>query len=88
MHETAYKHSQTQQSNRETQLITISTTGHYEIQSLRILLNATELVSLDDDETAMDGVVLMWDSDRTVTVTTADILTDPSQYNIWCICML
>ena len=42
MHETDFIYSQTQQANREEQLVTIATDGHYEIQTLHVTVNISE----------------------------------------------
>ena len=43
MHETDFIYSQTQQANREKQLVTMATDGHYEIQTLHVAVNTSEL---------------------------------------------
>ena len=78
MHDTQYTHSQTQQSNREKQLISLSTTGHYETQSLYVVLNSTALATEGGGEEGEEGIVLGWGGDRRTVVTGTDLLNTPS----------
>lgn len=77
MHETQYTYSQTQQANREKQIITFSTAGLYEIQKLTVIINASA-VSTQEEGEEEEGVMLQWGSDRKVVVTAVDLLTNPS----------
>lgn len=77
MHETQYTYSQTQQANREKQIITFSTAGLYEIQKINVIINASA-VSTQEEGAGEDGVMLQWGSNRKVVVTAADLLTNPS----------
>ena len=80
MHETNYTYSQTQQANREKQLVSLLTTGHYEVQSLRLLINASAASTPDEDGDYLDdeGITLGWGSDRRAIVTATELLTNPS----------
>lgn len=77
MHETQYTYSQTQQANREKQVITFSTAGLYEIQKLTVIIN-TSAVSTEESGEEEEGILLQWGSDRKVVVTAVDLLTNPS----------
>lgn len=77
MHETQYTYSQTQQANREKQVITFSTAGLYETQKLTVIINASA-VSTPDNGEEEEGILLQWGSDRKVIVTAVDLLTNPS----------
>ena len=82
MHETHYTYSQTRQANRERQLITLSTTGRYEIQRLHLVLNTSAVLDEEDDEGEAgedDGVVLEWGGRRSDVIPAIDLLDNPSQ---------
>ena len=73
MHETSFTASQTGQANREMQSILISTEGLYDVQTLQLAVNKTQL----DPEAENPELVVTWGGRTSEPVSLLEIENDP-----------
>lgn len=77
MHETSLTFSETQQVNREKQQVELATDGHYDIQTLRVAVNRSEV-----EEGREPELVVEWGGRESEVLSLLDLEEDTG----WCGC--